>query len=219
MKLIKIQYENICQLEKESREITLEYVKQHFSTVFEGEVCFEDELHLEVDESVAPVKMPVRRVPVGLKGKLKDELKKMEKAGIISRVNSPTDWVSSLVIVKKPSGKLRICIDPKTLNKALKRSHYPLPVIEDLLPELSDAKVFSKCDVKNAFWHVKLDEASSYLTTFETPFGRYKWNKMPFGISPASEYFQYYLEKNLEGLAGIKPIADDILIYGKGETL
>ncbi|XP_053403100.1 uncharacterized protein K02A2.6-like [Mercenaria mercenaria] len=162
--------------------------------------------------------MPVRRVPVAMKEKLKRELNQLEKRGIIAKVDTPTDWVSSLVVVKKANGKLRICIDPKPLNKALKRSHYLLPVVEDLLPELSNAKVFSKCDVKNAFWHVVLDEKSSYLTTFETPFARYRWLKMPFGISPAPEYFQQFLEQNLTGLSGIKAIADDIIIYGKGET-
>ncbi|XP_052785334.1 uncharacterized protein K02A2.6-like [Mya arenaria] len=217
MKLVKIQYENICHVEKEN-ELHMQEIQNNYSDVFQGEGTFEEELHLEIDDSVTPVKMPVRRVPLGLKEKLKCELQRMEKANIITKVETPTDWVSSLVVVKKPSGKLRICIDPKPLNKALKRSHYPLPIIEDLLPELSEAKVFSKCDVKNAFWHVKLDEESSYLTTFETPFGRYRWNKMPFGISPAPEYFQQFLEKNLEGLDGVKPIADDILIYGKGET-
>jgi len=70
--------------------------------------------------------------------------------------------------MKKPNGKLRVCIDPKPLNKALNHSHYPLPVIDDLLPDLSKAKVFSVCDVTNGFWQVELDEASSYLTTFAT---------------------------------------------------
>ena len=217
MKLIKIQYENICSLEQ-SDQLDMKQIETRFGEVFAGEGSFEGELHLEIDESMTPVKMPVRRVPIGMKNKLKNELRKMENANIITKVDTPTDWVSSLVVVKKASGKLRVCVDPKPLNKALKRCHYPLPVLEDLLPELSDAKVFSKVDVKNAFWHVCLDEESSFLTTFETPFGRYRWNRMPFGISPAPEYFQQFLDKNLEGLDGIKPVADDILIYGKGDT-
>ena len=127
---------------------------------------------------------------------MKNELQRLKKLGVIKPVVTPTDWVSSLVIVKKPSGKIRLCIDPKPLNKALKRCHYPLPIIEDLLPELSKAKVFSKCDAKNGFWHVTLDEQSSFLTTFETPFGRFRWLKMPFGISPAPEYLQQFLERD-----------------------
>ena len=90
----------------------------------------------------------------------------------------------------KSNGKIRLCIDPKPLNQALKRNHYPLPVIDDLLPELSKAKVFSAVNAKNGFWHVQLDTDSSFLTTFGTPWGRYHWTRMPFGISPAPEEFQ-----------------------------
>ena len=100
-------------------------------------------------------------------------LTRLRKIRVIKPVDTQTDWVSSLVVVKKPIGKLRVCIDPKPLDKALKRSHYPLLVIDDLLLDLSKAKVFSICEVKNGFCHVELDEASSYLTTFGTPFGRY----------------------------------------------
>ena len=137
-------------------------------------------LHLEVDESVKPVILRTQRVPVALKQALKDELMRLEEKGIIKEVNTPTDWVSSMVTVKKKSGKIRLCIDPKPLNKALKRSHYMLPVIEVIIPELASAKVFTVCDVKNGFWHIELDEESSYLTTFQTPYGRYRYCRMPF---------------------------------------
>ena len=83
----------------------------------------------------------------------------------------PTKWVSSLVIAKKSNGKMWLSIDPQPLNKALKRSHYPLHVLDDILPNLSNAKVFSVCGDQNGFWHLKLDEDSSRLATFNTPFG------------------------------------------------
>ena len=121
-----------------------------------------------------------------------------------------------MVAVQKKDGSVRLCIDPKPLNKALKRNHYPHPDIEDLLPNL--AKVFSVVDAKNGFWHVQLDQESSYLTTFATPWGRYRWKRMPFGISPAPEEFQRYLDLALEGLEGIKEICDDILVCGVGES-
>lgn len=92
---------------------------------------------------------------------------------MIQKVKELTEWVSSLVVVEKPNGKLRICIDLGHLNKALKRSYYPLPVIEDGLPELSDVKVFSKADLKDGFLHIELDDESSLLTTYQTPWGRY----------------------------------------------
>ena len=101
----------------------------------------------------------------------------------------------------------------------LKRCHYPIPTIEEVLPGLAKAKLFSKVDCKNGYWQVKLDEESSMLTVFNTPFGRYKWNRMPFGISPAGEIFQRRLDQAIEGLEGVSTVADDILIIGVGETL
>ena len=125
----------------------------------------------------------------------------------------------SLVVTEKPNAKLRVCIDPQHLNRALKRSHYPLPVIEDILPELNDVKVFSKADLKDGFLQIQLDEESSKLTTFQTPWGRYRYLRMPFGISPAPGYFQRKLAQNLEGLNGAYKIAYDILITGRGSIL
>ena len=77
-----------------------------------------------------------------------------------------------MVVERKSNGKLRFCIDPRPLNKALKRQHYPLPVIDDILPTLRNAKVFSVLDAKNEFWQLALDADSSKLTTMATPFGR-----------------------------------------------
>ena len=91
------------------------------------------------------------------------------------------EWVSQMALVHKPNGKLRICIDPQPPNAALKREHYRLPALEDILPKLKDAKIFSKLDVKEAYWQVRLDEASSKLTTMITSFGRYMWKRLPFG--------------------------------------
>ena len=221
MKLIKVRYENISLVQEktEAMGLTMQQIAADFHDVFTGEGKFEKKLHLELDTTIEPVKQPVRRIPVAMKPKLKQELTRLEELGVIKAVDTPTDWVSSLVLVKKPNGKLRVCIDPQPLNKALKRSHYPLPVIDDLLPDFSKAKVFSVCDVKNGFWHVELDEDSSYLTTFGTPFGRYRWLKMPFGISPAPEYFQHRLDQAIEGLPGVRTVADDILISGEGDTV
>ena len=105
------------------------------------------------------------------------------------------------------------------LNKALKRGHYPLPQLDDVLPCMSQAKVFTKADCKEGFLQIELDDESSLLMTFQTPWGRYRWTRMPFGISPAPEIFQQFLDQNLEGLTGVHKIADDIIITGSGANL
>ena len=98
--------------------------------------------------------------------------------------------MSSLVIVKKPnSDKLRTCIDPTDLNKAIKRPRFHLPTIDEVLPQLKNARLFSVMDASNGFWHVELDHESSLLTTFNSPFGRYRFLRLPFGITSASEEY------------------------------
>ena len=114
----------------------------------------------------------------------------MENRGILIPIDEPTDWVSQMTVVRKPNGKLHLCIDPQPLNMALKREHYKLPTIDDVMSKLNKAKVFTKLDVKEAFWHVKLDKASSKPTTMITPFSRYRWTRLPFSLKVSSEIFQ-----------------------------
>ncbi|GFU49686.1 retrovirus-related Pol polyprotein from transposon 297 [Nephila pilipes] len=117
-------------------------------------------------------------IPQALQPKLKSTLNNLEK-GIVSKVNKPTDWVQSLVIVEKPNGNPRLCLDNK-LNKVIKRDHYQITCTDDIISRLEDKKIFSVVDLKDGFWHVPLDEVSSEICTFNTPFGRYKFNKLPF---------------------------------------
>ncbi|GFS21258.1 polyprotein [Elysia marginata] len=120
-----------------------------------------------------------------------------------------------MAVVEKKNGAVRICIDPQPLNKALKREHYKMPILDDLLPELQSSRLFSKLDVREAFYHVKLDEKSADLTTMITPFGRYRWKRLPFGLSVSSEIFQRRLNEALKGLHGCINVADDIIIHGR----
>ena len=217
MRLITVQQENTLQVKDSYQELDTERIVATYPDVFQGLGCMEGVLRLEVDESASPSIMPSRRVPLAPRKRLKEELAHLERANVITREEEPTDWVSSLVVTEKPNGKLRVCIDPQHLDKALQRSHYPLPVIEDTLPELADVKVFSKAYLKNRFLQIQLDQGSGKLATFQTPWGRYRYLRMPFGISPAP-CFQRKLDQNHEGLKGIYKVADDILITGRGTT-
>ena len=198
--------------------VTKAHVFSKYGDIFDGLGDMPGEVHLRADPDVKPVINPPRKVPIALKPKLKDELERLETMGVLYKLTESTDWVSSLLTVVKPSGKLRLCIDPQHLNRALKREHYPSPVIEDILPQLANVKVFSLADCKKGFFQCKLNNESSLLTRFQTPWGRYRWMRMPFGISPAPEIFQQCLDQNLEGLKGIFKIADDILITDSPEV-
>ena len=122
-----------------------------------------------------------------------------------------------MVVVCK-SGKLRLCTDPKDLNKAIKRFHYSLPTTEDVLPKLTEAKIFSVRYGKKGFWQIKIDDTSSFLTTFWTLFSRYRWLRMPFGISSAPEEFQRRQNELLDDLAGVEVIVDEVLVYGCSDS-
>ena len=201
-----------------NKEVTLDHIYDQYKDVFEGLGNLGPELHLQVDDTVKPVQQAARRIPEAMKKTVKDHLEELEARGIISKEERPTDWVNAVVIARKSNGKIRLCLDPRPLNVALKRSHYQMPTLEDILPELGSAKIFTKLDCKEGFWQVPLSEDSSLLTTFTTPFGRYKWNRMPFGISPASEEFQRRLNQAVEGLEGVFVVADDILVAESGDT-
>ena len=195
--------------------LTKERVNKDYKDVFSGRGDL-GQYHIEMDKSVKPKKNHAR-IPAPLKEEVWAKLKLLERDGIIAKVKQPTDWINSMVAVKKPN-KLRICIDPANLNAAIKRNHYPTPTIDDVMPKLTKARVFSVADAKDGFLQVSLDGESSYITTFYTPFGLYRWLRMPFGIKSAPEEFQRRLDERLEGLENVAVIVDDILIYGTGET-
>jgi hypothetical protein len=96
----------------------------------------------------------------------------MKDACVIVKQTEPTAWVNSMVTVIKPE-KIRVCIEPRDLNRAVKREHYPMKTIEEVVAGMPEAKVFSVLDATSGYWQMKLNEESSKLCTFNTPFGRY----------------------------------------------
>ena len=128
----------------------------------------------------------------------------MTAKGIIIPVTEPTKWVSSMVVVQNKNGKVRISLDPRNLNQPITRSHYLLPTIEEVATCLTDAKVFTVLDAKTGFWQVKLD---AFITIFNTPFEKYRWKRMPFGINSAPEVWQQRMNEIVEGLKSVEVIA------------
>ena len=119
----------------------------------------------------------------------------------------------------KPA-KVRICLDPfQTVNKAIMRPVYPIPTLEENIHRFNQGKIFSVFDIKDAFQTIELTHESSLLMTMHTPWGRYRWTRLSFGVSSAPEEFQRRLHDALCGLDGVVNIADDILVVGKGESL
>lgn len=172
-----------------------------------------------IKEGARPVIRPARRVPISLRESLREELDRMEKLGVIHRQEEPTDWVSDMVVVKKSNGALRVCLDPKDLNTAISREHYQLPTRDEIFAEISGATHFSKLDASQAFWQVKLSEDSKALTAFNTPFGRYAYDRLAYGLCSAPEVFHRTMEQMFGDLEGVRVFMDDILVWGPDETV
>ena len=198
-------------------DTTLESLLNNNSDIFNGIGTFEDKYHIELDKSVKPVVDAPRKVPHTLLPKYESALQKLVKDEVIVPVDEATDWVNSIVIVEKKNGDLRLCLDPRNLNKAIKREHYKIPTLEEVTATLSGKKVFTILDEKDGYHQVQLDEESSYLCTFQTPFGRYRYKKLPFGISSASEVFQKRNQETFGDIEGVQIIVDDMIIAGKDE--
>jgi hypothetical protein len=171
-------------------EMTRDSVLREYRHLFDdGLGNLDGEVTIHLHEDATPVVHPPRRIPHALRNRLKEEINAMEAAGVIAKVTQPTDWVNSLVVVEKPGGKLRICLDPKDLNMAVKRPHYAMPTLEDALAKIPGARYFSKLDAKAGYWQMSLSPESSYLTTFNSPFGRYSFLLVPFGLISAQDEF------------------------------
>ena len=189
---------------------------ENYTRVFDSELgCLPGDVNLSLLYGCVPVALPVRGIPFALREAVRAELERLVSLNVIAKVDEPTDWVSQIAIVQKKSGAIRLCIDPKPLNLVLRREYFRIPTLEDMLPSLSGATFFTKVDLSSAFWQLKLNEESSYLTTFGTPFGRFRWLRLPFGLKVSSEIFQKRLMQALDRLDGTICIADDVLIFGR----
>ena len=183
-----------------------------------GEIgCLSQEYHMELNPEVKPVVSASRRIPHSLKPKVKMELERMMRMNIIEPVDRPTDWVNALIVVEKPNGKLRLCLDPRPLNRAIKRHHFPMPTAEDIFSKMQDARVFTKLDASSGYWQIPVDEETSHILTFSTPFGRFRFNRMPYGIHSASEIFQKAVAEIIIGIENAANMQDDIIIWGSSQ--
>ena len=190
---------------------------EEYSDCF-GEIgCLPGTHHITIHETATPVVHPPRRVPHSLKPKLKEELQRRVDLQVIEPVSGPSDWVNSMVIVEKSNGKLRICLDPRDLNQVIKRHHLQLPTAEEITARMAGARFFTKLDASSGYWQIKVDQESSKLLTFNTPFGRYRFLRLPYGVHSASEVFQASVAEILEGIEGCCNSQDDIIIWGKDQ--
>ena len=142
----------------------------------------------------------------------------MLHARALKPVHEATPLINRFVLVegKDNSGnlKLRICLDPTNLNKAIMREPYHFKTPKDIAYLLADACIMFVCDCKKGYWHQQL-EAYSFLTTFNTELGRFRYTVIPFGATEASDVFQCKLDQCFSHIKNMIVRADDIMIVGK----
>ena len=159
----------------QQRRIEVDRLLEEFSDVFGGIGRLPGTCHILLKEGAVPTVQPPKLVPFALQPKLKQELERLEALGVIEKTTKPTEWVNSIVLVKKGDGSLRICLDPVDLNCWIKRPHHAVPLFEDIAAKCEGARKFFKVDAMSGYWSMVLDDESSELTTFNTVFGRYRW--------------------------------------------
>ena len=185
--------------------------------MFQGIGRLKQKHSIKLKPECEPVIHPARRVSYRLQEQFEKTLSDMERNEIITKVTEPTEWVNPIVTVRKPSGALRICLDPLELNKAIRREHYSIPSLGEIVAKLHGAQYFSTLDATSGFLQIPLEDASSYVATFATPSGRYRFLRLPFGIKSAPEVFHRTIVEMFHDIEGVETYIDDILIYAPTE--
>ena len=201
-----------------------------YPELFQGLGELQEKYHITLQADAKPFAIHTpRKIPVCYEKQTKRQLDGMVQQGVISKIEEPTEWCAGMVIVPKSSlendltgipqsrdgnDSLRICVDLTQLNKCVMRNRHILPDVNSTLAQLKNSCIFSKLDANSGFWQIRLDESSRKLTTFITPWGRYCFNRLPYGISSAPEYFTLKMQNILEGIPNVLVLMDDILVHG-----
>lgn len=170
---------------------------------------------VKVRLSVPSTVVKLRRLPLSLRARVSEELRRLEQLDVIERINA-SEWVSPIVVVQKDGG-IRVCVDLREPNKAVVTDSFPLPHTEELLHSLVGASHFSKLDFASAYHQVLLDPESRDLTAFITHDGLFRFKRVCFGLASAPAAFQQIMSKILQGCSGVLFYIDNITVFGKNE--
>ncbi|XP_065204609.1 uncharacterized protein K02A2.6-like [Planococcus citri] len=185
--------------------------------VFQGIGLLKDvEIDIPIDESVPPHRQKPRPIPLNLRDQIDEELDSMLENDIIEPVDTPSPWVSNMVI-SHHNDKIRICVDMRDANKAIITEDYPFTTMEDIRAAVKSAKCFARLDLRRAFYQILLKIKSRVITTFITHRGLFRSKRLMFGIKCAPGIFQSILRKLLKLLGFAINSADDIFIFANSE--
>ena len=172
------------------------------------------QVKIHTDPDVRPVIQQVRRLPFSLRSKVENKLKELLREDVIEQVDGPTPWVSPIVVVPKPSGDIRICVDMRIPNATVLPEKHVIPTVDEVILDLNQSSYFSRIDVKMAYHQLEIEEASRPITAFATHMGVFRYKRLLFGLKSASEHCQKTIQQILQGCEGVKNISDDLIIHG-----
>lgn len=209
----------LCNAVMSDSKVKNDKIINEYSDLFKGIGKLKNfQLKLNIDDSVIPVYQKHRRVPFKTRPKVERAVNKLCQDDICEKVeNCPTPWVSPVVMVPKANDpeNLRLCVDMRAANEAIKRVKHPLPTMDELIHDMNGYKVFSKLDLSQGYHQIELHPDSRYITVFSTSSGIYRYKRLNFGINAASEKFQMIIEQVLHGLRGVRNFSDDIIVASK----
>jgi len=172
---------------------------------------------IDIECSAPATFFKARNIPFGQRDAVEAHLKELESEGTISKVGS-NSWASPIVIATKSNGQLRICGDYRIgVNKHLHQRATTTKEIDAILAGIKGSRFFSKVDLKNAFLQIPLTDSASRLTVVNTPFGLYKYNFLPFGLTCSPAIFQEQIDKIIEGIPNTVAYQDDVLVFSSTE--
>ena len=191
---------------------------REFLDWFKGIGRFPSKYKIQLHHDAHPVIHAPRKCPITLHPKVKEHLNKMEYLGMITHVDEPMDWVSSITYVQKANGELCLCLDPHDLNKTICHNHHKMPTVEEVTHEFAHSHLFTKLDAHHGYWSIIFNQNSSLLMTFNSPFRRYHFLQLPFGLVCSQDIFQKKMDQILEECPGCIGNVDDITIHGCTEA-
>ena len=191
---------------------------QEFPDLFKGIGTLKNhKVKFFVDESIAPVAQPPRPIPFHLREKMMKELRNMEDNDIIEPHHGPAPWVSNLVLAPKDNGSIRITVDMRACNKAIRKTHIPIPRPEEISSRMAGYQVFSKMDMRSAFHQLEIEEESRILTVFHAGDRLMRYKRLTMGCSPSSGELNKALRPLFQDLENVHVIQDDIIVAGRDQ--
>ena len=199
--------------------LTREWIINHekYKHLFQGIGHFKcNPISIEMQEESTPIRKPARKVPLALHDKFKQEIGSMVKTGILTKVTpemSTPEWLNSFVIVKKPNGNLRVCLDPTDSNKHIIQPVCNMRTLEEIIDILKGSMYLAVFDSTKSFFHVPLDNESKHFTAMLTPIGIYLCNVLTMALSNTTDIFEMCMQNIVDGLEGVVNIANDVLVF------